>query len=81
LALNDVYADRYFGRYRGKNGHTASTREPTRLTHSSHLRGAGWVMLGASKAHSSRQALVGKRPEVLLALRTKTWIVSPLARI
>jgi hypothetical protein len=27
-----VHADRYFGRYRGKNGHTASTREPTRLT-------------------------------------------------
>ena len=30
--LTDVHADRYFGRYRGKNGHTASTREPTRLT-------------------------------------------------
>ena len=29
--LADVHADRYFGRYRGKNGHTASTREPTRL--------------------------------------------------
>jgi hypothetical protein len=29
----DVHAVRYFGRYRGKNGHTASTREPTRLTH------------------------------------------------
>jgi Co/Zn/Cd efflux system component len=29
-----VHADRYFGRYRGKNGHTASKREPTRLTHS-----------------------------------------------
>jgi DNA polymerase I-like protein with 3'-5' exonuclease and polymerase domains len=29
-----VHADRYFGRYRGKNGHTASTREPTRLTQS-----------------------------------------------
>jgi putative tryptophan/tyrosine transport system substrate-binding protein len=24
-----VHADRYFGRYRGKNRHTASTREPT----------------------------------------------------
>jgi hypothetical protein len=33
MALNDVHADRYFGRYRGKNGHTATTREPTRLTH------------------------------------------------
>jgi hypothetical protein len=33
--LTDVHADRYFGHYRGKNGHTASTREPTRLTQSS----------------------------------------------
>jgi hypothetical protein len=31
--LADVHADRYFDRYRGKNGHAASTREPTRLTH------------------------------------------------
>jgi putative tryptophan/tyrosine transport system substrate-binding protein len=34
--LADVHADRYFGRYRGKNGHTASTREPTRLTRCRH---------------------------------------------
>jgi hypothetical protein len=32
--LTDVHADRYFGRYRGKNGHTAST---TRLTHFRHV--------------------------------------------
>ena len=31
--LSYVHADRYFGRYRGQNGHTASTGEPTRLTH------------------------------------------------
>jgi len=31
-----VHANRYFGRYRGKNGHTASTREPTRMTQSGH---------------------------------------------
>jgi hypothetical protein len=36
--LTDVPADRYFGRYRGKNGHTAGTREPTRLTQSGHWR-------------------------------------------
>jgi hypothetical protein len=34
--LADVHANRYFGRYRGKNEHTASTREPTRLTQSGH---------------------------------------------
>jgi hypothetical protein len=32
MALTYVHADRYFGHYRGKNGHMASTREPTRLT-------------------------------------------------
>jgi hypothetical protein len=32
LHLADMHADRCFGRYRGKNGHTASKREPTRLT-------------------------------------------------
>jgi putative ABC transport system substrate-binding protein len=35
--LTDVHADRYFGRYRGKNGHTASTREPTLLTLKRHF--------------------------------------------
>jgi hypothetical protein len=34
--LTDVHADRYFGRYRGKKGHAASNREPTRLTQSGH---------------------------------------------
>ena len=38
--LTDVHADRYFGRYRGKNGHSASTREPTRLTQSGHRASA-----------------------------------------
>ena len=36
MALTYVHADRYFGHYRGKNGHMASTREPTRLTPSGH---------------------------------------------
>jgi hypothetical protein len=34
--LTDVHADPYFGRYRDKNEHTASTREPTRLTQLRH---------------------------------------------
>jgi hypothetical protein len=36
VALNRRRRDRYFGRYRGKNGHTASNREPTLLTQSRH---------------------------------------------
>jgi len=36
----DVHADRYFGRYRGKNGHAASKREPTRLTQVRRLHGS-----------------------------------------
>jgi hypothetical protein len=33
-----VHADRYFGLYRGKNGHTANTREPTLFTQSGHKK-------------------------------------------
>jgi len=34
--LTDVRADRYFGRNRGKNGHAAGKREPTRMTQRRH---------------------------------------------
>jgi hypothetical protein len=43
--LTDVHADRYFGRYRDKNGHAASKREPTRLTQLEIVR---WVVVQSS---------------------------------